>query len=71
MEFYPEEAVLHYHLALVYLYMGNAPEARKKVKSGMELNADMVTDFKTELLRYKHLSWITVIFANNKKTSTK
>ncbi|UJH67920.1 tetratricopeptide repeat protein [Allomuricauda sp. SCSIO 65647] len=69
IEFYPEEAILYYQLTLVYLASDKPHEARKKLKSSMELNAEMVTHFKTDLMKYNRFSWITAIFADDKKAS--
>ncbi|MBO0322084.1 hypothetical protein J0X14_07235 [Muricauda sp. CAU 1633] len=70
LEFYPDNAVLTYKLAGVYLKNNQPKEAKEKLKEAMQLDIEKLQLFDEEFPEFHEVKWLQALVSQIKKTST-
>ena len=70
LDFYPEDAELHYLLSGIYLKNKKTKLAKEKLSAALQLNPEKSVVFLQMYPEFKNIKWIQEIIGTNKKAST-
>ncbi|MEM9000524.1 MAG: tetratricopeptide repeat protein [Bacteroidota bacterium] len=70
LEFYPENAELHYKAAGIFMKLKDSHEAKEKLSVAVQLDENKIDGFTTQFPEFRRSKWVLDVFSENKRAST-